>query len=155
MTGIVLRPAVPGDAEFLISVARRLGEVPIPSWRTPHEVAVADLDQMLAAVGRGDDDSLVLLAESNIGNPLGCLFVSPETDFFTGAPGGHVEVVAVAAEAEGRGVARRLMEAGEAWARERGYHFLTLNVFVANERARSVYEALGYSPETVRYRKSL
>lgn len=110
---------------------------------------------MLKALGRAEGDSLILVAESGPGNPLGCLFVTPETDFFTGAQGGHIEVVAVAAEAEGRGIARRLMEAGETWARERGFRFLTLNVFVANERARSVYEGLGYSQEIVRYRKAL
>lgn len=152
---VTLRPALPGDAPFLTAVTRRLGDFPVPAWRTAGEIAAADLRQMLPRLANPADDTLLLVAEQSPTEQLGCLFVTSEPDFFTGRPGAHIEVVAVTAEAEGRGVARRLLEAGEKWARERGYGHVTLNVFVANERARSVYEYLGYSAETVRYRKAL
>jgi len=109
---------------------------------------------MLPAIARGDQRTVVLVAE-RAGTPLGCLFVATEEDFFTGRPGAHVEVVAVAREAEGQGLARVLLHAAETWARERGYNYMTLNVFVANQHARAVYEHLGYQAEIVRYRKSL
>lgn len=97
---------------------------------------------------------MMLVAES-AGQAAGCLFVTTEEDFFTGRPGAHVEVVAITTEAEGQGLARQLLEAAENWARGRGYDHVTLNVFVANDRARAVYEHLGYHAETVRYRKTL
>lgn len=149
-----LRPAVPSDAAFITSVVQRLGQVPIPSWRTPEEVAAADLRHMLPALDDQDASSLILIAE-NAGEPLGCLFVTREDDFFSGRHGAHVEVVAVKAEAEGQGLARLLLDAAERWAREIGCDHMTLNVFIGNARARSVYEALGYGAETVRYRKPL
>jgi GNAT superfamily N-acetyltransferase len=126
----------------------------MPAWRTPEEVAAADLRQMLPAVQNGDQRTIVLVAERS-GTPLGCVFVATEDDFFTRRPGAHVEVVAVARDAEGQGLARVLLDAAETWARERGYDHMTLNVFVANQHARAVYEHLGYQAEIVRYRKSL
>jgi ribosomal protein S18 acetylase RimI-like enzyme len=155
MTGIVLRAAVPGDAPFLTSVTERLGSFPVPPWRTAAEIAAADLRQMIPALHQSGDEWLMLVAERSPSEPLGCLFVTTEQDFFTGRPGAHIEVVAVVPQAEGQGLARRLLEEGEAWARSRGYDHVTLNVFVANTRARAVYEHLGYAAETVRYRKSL
>jgi len=151
---VLLRPATPADEAFLTLVTRRLGDVPIPSWRTAEEVAAADLRQMIPAVERADQGTVVLVAE-RAGTPLGCLFVATEDDFFTGRPGAHVEVVAVAREAEGQGLARLLLDAAERWARGRGYDNMTLNVFVANQHARAVYEHLGYQAEIIRYRKTL
>jgi GNAT superfamily N-acetyltransferase len=152
---VVLRPAQAGDTSFLASATRRLGEVPIPPWRTPEEVAAADLRQMLEALAHPREDAVILIAEQDRDHPVGCLFVTTEADFFTGEPGAHIEVVAVSAGAEGRGLAQLLMEAGEAWARSRGMTHATLNVFVGNARARSVYERLGYQAETLKYRKTL
>ena len=78
-----------------------------------------------------------------------------QTDYFTGRPHAHVAVLAVADHAQGQGVGRALLDAAETWARRRGDSFITLNVFVQNERARAVYERLGYGPETLRYVKPL
>jgi GNAT superfamily N-acetyltransferase len=150
-----LRPAGPDDAPFLVSVTRRLGDFPVPAWRTAAEIAAADLRQMIPALDQRAEDSLLLIAERSPAESLGCLFVTTEIDFFTGLPAAHIEVVAVTAAAEGRGIARMLLAAGEDWARKRGYGHVTLNVFVTNSRARAVYETLGYRPETIRYRKSL
>jgi GNAT superfamily N-acetyltransferase len=52
-------------------------------------------------------------------------------------------------------VGRVLLEAAEDWARERRLPWLTLNVFEGNERARKLYERLGYAAETLRYVKPL
>jgi GNAT superfamily N-acetyltransferase len=58
-------------------------------------------------------------------------------------------------EAEGRGAGGALIRAAEAWARERGYRTLTLNVFSGNSHAREVYEHLGFEPDTIKYIKAL
>jgi ribosomal protein S18 acetylase RimI-like enzyme len=152
---VTLRPAVAADLPWLTSVAGRLGAVPLPPWRTASEVASADLRQIIATLDHPTDSSLLLIAERSAGEPLGCLFVTLENDFFTGRLGAHIEVVAVTAEAEGQGVARRLLQAAEPWARDQGCDHVTLNVFVGNARARAVYESLGFTPETVRYYKAV
>ena len=155
MTATKLRAAVPADAPFLTSVTLRLGGVPLPPWRTAAEVAAADLRQMLAALHDPHARFLLLIAETTHNDPLGCVFATIEGDFFTGRPGAHVEVLAVRAEAEGKGVARLLLEAAEDWARQQGFDHVTLNVLVGNAHARAVYERIGYGAESVRYRKSL
>jgi len=66
-----------------------------------------------------------------------------------------VEILALSPEAEGRGIARLLIQAVEAWSRELGYTRVTLNVFATNQRALGLYEHLGYRPETVHYLKDL
>jgi GNAT superfamily N-acetyltransferase len=68
---------------------------------------------------------------------------------------GHIGMLVVTEEAQGKGVGGALMRAAEAWAREHGYRRLTLNVFEANRTARAVYEHLGYAAETLRYVKIL
>jgi GNAT superfamily N-acetyltransferase len=61
----------------------------------------------------------------------------------------------VSSSAEGHGAGRALVEAAEEWARFEGLELITLNVFANNQRARSVYERLGYAPETLHYVKPL
>ena len=63
--------------------------------------------------------------------------------------------VVTAAGEEGRGIGRALMAAGEEWSRGRGHRLLTLNVFAANSRARSLYERIGYEPDTSKMVKVL
>jgi ribosomal protein S18 acetylase RimI-like enzyme len=55
-----------------------------------------------------------------------------------------VETVAVRAEARDRGIGTALMEAVEAWARERGFEHLSVSVRTANAGARRLYERRGF-----------
>ena len=87
--------------------------------------------------------------------PAGVAYAETATDYFTGERHGHLAILIVAEGGEGRGVGRALLAAVEAWAAARGYRYVTLNVFAANARARSVYERAGYVPDTVRYAKEL
>lgn len=64
-------------------------------------------------------------------------------------------LVAEEPSAQGRGLGGRLLEATEAWARDRGFRRITLKVFGTNTRARALYEKAGYEPETVHYHKLL
>ena len=81
--------------------------------------------------------------------------LSTTEDYFTHEPVAHVEVLAVDPAARVRGVARALMQAAESWARTQGFARISLNVWVQNERARGLYEHLGYGPETMHYLKNL
>ena len=77
-----------------------------------------------------------------------------DTDFF-GNRHAHISVIATTEAAEGTGVGRALLEHAEAWSRDRGYSLLTLNVFVANDRARRFYERAGMAAEMMKYVKPL
>ncbi|HYZ29672.1 MAG TPA: GNAT family N-acetyltransferase, partial [Thermoleophilaceae bacterium] len=61
----------------------------------------------------------------------------------------HVTGLAVDPRFEGRGIGRALMEALIELARRRGGRRMTLRVFAANERARRLYERLGFEVEGV------
>jgi len=97
---------------------------------------------------------MIRLAENSAGL-LGYLFATTRLDYFTHEPHAHVEILALAPEAEGHGIARALMEEVEQWSRSRGYRRVTLNVFATNSRAKGLYEHLGYEPETIHYLKDL
>ena len=116
---------------------------------TPVDVRVVG-----AAVDRRAPGSKVLVAEDSLGRRLGFVHVTEEDDYYAGACG-HIGDLVVAREARGRGVGTVLLAAAERWARARGYRLITLNVFIDNADARSVYERAGYAPETIRHVKVL
>lgn len=57
----------------------------------------------------------------------------------------------VAAAARGYGIGTAMIRAAEQWAREFGVMRMTLGVFAGNDRARSLYGALGYVEEGVEH----
>lgn len=63
---------------------------------------------------------------------------------------GQIINVAVHPDARRRGVGRRLMEAAEAYAKERGIVFLSLEVRESNIAARSLYSSLGWEEQGIR-----
>ena len=62
---------------------------------------------------------------------------------------GWVYYLAVAEDARGRGLARRLMAACEAWVRERGIAKIQLMVRADNREVAAFYEHLGYERSDV------
>ena len=64
----------------------------------------------------------------------------------------HVNTVGVRADYEGRGLGRALLEHALARAVELGARRATLEVAVSNERARALYQRLGFAPVGVRRR---
>ena len=153
--GIRLRVADPEDRPFLLKLSERLGDFPVPPWRTRSEIGAADHAILLDALRHSTPESTIRVAETQEGQPLGYVFVTTREDYFTHQPHAHVEILALAPEAEGGGIARVLMQAAEDWSREQGYSRVTLNVFATNQRALGLYEHLGYRPETVHYLKDL
>lgn len=57
--------------------------------------------------------------------------------------------LSVGSPSRGIGVGRALLTGVETWAREHGVERLELGVFASNERARRLYERLGYEVEGV------
>ena len=151
-----IRSARHDDEAFLLSLLPRLADFPLPDWRTADEIARGDRPILLEALHGRIEHAAILVAElSPGGERAGYVLATTKHDYFTRAAHAHVEVIAVTPEAEGRGVARALMDAIEEWARRRGYSHVTLNVFGRNARAKALYDSLGYEVETVHYRKAL
>ena len=63
---------------------------------------------------------------------------------------GQIINVAVRPEAKRRGIGRALMEQAEAYAKERGIVFLSLEVRESNIAARSLYSSLGWEERGIR-----
>ena len=155
-TTVAIRPARRDDEAFLLSLLPRLADFPLPPWRRAEDIARGDRQILLDALAGTLLHSAILVAEWRPGGTrAGYVFATTRHDYFTRAAHAHVEVLAVEPDAERRGVARALMDAIEEWARRRGYGCVTLNVFDRNARARALYDALGYEPETIRFRKAL
>jgi len=152
---VTVRPARPADESTVLGMLEMLADFPVPHWRTARQIADADLHILVQALHHPGSESIVLVAEEPPESVAGFVFTSTRQDYFTGRPHAHVEVLTVLETARGQGVARALLGAAEDWARGRGYSHVTLNVFADNTRARTVYERLGYLPETVHYFKAL
>jgi GNAT superfamily N-acetyltransferase len=150
-----IRPARPNDRAFVISAVPRLVSFDPPPWRLGADIVKAETRAIEAFFTVPAAGSALFVAEGEDGAPLGFVYLERQEDYFTHDPHGHISMVVVSAEAQGRGVGGELMRAAEAWARSQGYSKLTLTVFDANRTARAVYEHLGYAPETLRYVKVL
>ena len=149
-----IRPVVPDDRGFVMAAAHRLASFGPPAWRPSEDIVNGEARTLEAFFAAPPDGSALLIAESE-GKSLGFVYLERLQDYFTLEHHGHVGMLVVAEEAEGKGVGGALMRVAEAWAREHGYRRLTLNVFEANQAARAMYEHLGYAPETLRYVKIL
>lgn len=160
MQQVCIRPATASDGDFILSLAPRLAMVSTLAWRDPERLyrfAEQGVQEAATAVVDAAEDptEAVFIATKDDGTPLGVIHLKGDISVLTDEPQGYVSVLVVTAGAEGRGVGRTLMAAGEAWARERGYHHLALDVFATNRHARTFYERLGYAEETLKMVKSL
>jgi len=150
---IVIRAATASDRAFLDSLDERLiGEAAVPG------IDRARIEAFQSAFTRAALDSTepgacTLLAEDGNGRPLGYIHLEPTEDGLAREAAGYVSVIAVTAEAEGRGVAKRLLDAAEDWARAAGYRCLLLDVFASNATARRFYERRGFSEDSLRLRR--
>ena len=152
---IDIRPATIDDAAWILPLSARLHDFGPPTWRPREEMDAAVAAAIEAALRAPEDGQVVLVAQGESGEPLGFVHVHSAVDYFTHETHSHVSDLAITREAEGRGVGGALMNAAESWAIARGHRLLTLNVFDANQRARRLYDRLGYSPDTTKLVKVL
>jgi ribosomal protein S18 acetylase RimI-like enzyme len=149
---VAVRPARPDDLAFVLGLAARFAETR-PAWRTEREVTEGTKAELRRAFEAPAPGSAVFVAEDAAGAPLGFAYGVLHDDFFTGEAHGHVSEIAVARD--GSGAAAPLVAAVEAHFRGLGVRFTTLNVNLANERARRLYERLGYGPQFTQFVKVL
>jgi GNAT superfamily N-acetyltransferase len=154
MTTITLRPAVADDRTFIDSLSSCLSGVPGPAW---HDTAAMEgfQDRHMVASFDPVEGAATLIACAEDGRRLGYVHLRPGKDGVTDEPCGYIALLATTPEAEGTGVATRLMSAAEDWARSRGYRLLSLDVFADNRRAVEFYERRGFRSETFRMVKPL
>ncbi|MBA3338624.1 MAG: GNAT family N-acetyltransferase [Geodermatophilaceae bacterium] len=152
---ITLRPAVPSDRDALLALVPRLRSFGDPPLRSSDALDETERETLTRALDTPEADALVIVAELARGELGGVAYAQTVTDYFTRERHGHLGIIAVAAEGEGRGIGRALLVAVEQWATDLGYRFISLNVFAANARARAVYERAGYALDTLRYYKEL
>jgi len=151
---IRVRPARAADRAFVLGTAARLADFGPPGWRTPDEIVDGEARTLRDFFESPDDGSALLIAETGE-RRVGFALVEELRDYFSLERHGHVGILAVAADAEGRGVGGALLKAAESWARDRGFRTLTLNVFSGNRHARDVYEHMGFKEDTVKYVKQI
>ena len=159
--GPAIRGAVAADRDFVLGLADRLVSFEVPAFRSKAELADGDRRALAAWFDRlqGDSraearsaeaDEALFIAEHD-GRSAGCAYLVTLVDYFNERPHAHLSVLAVTAEAEGKGVGSALLDQSEAWARKCGSDRLTLSALVTNSRARTLYERRGFSGEYIRY----
>ncbi|PRH85067.1 ribosomal-protein-alanine acetyltransferase [Labrys okinawensis] len=143
------------DLSFMLGLGRRLAAVIETGLHEPAEIQA--FQDAFSAVNLRNPaaGSLSLIAEDSVGIGHGFLHALPGADGITGRTIGYVALLAVTEEAEGTGVAKRLLASAEDWAREQGYAALSLDVFASNHRGRLFYERNGFATETLRLVKKL
>lgn len=100
-------------------------------------------------------EAFLFIAEDKSGVSLGFIHLTTAADYYTGRETAHIADIVVAPDAGGCGVGSFLIAHAEDWARARGFEMLTLNVFIANRRARHVYRRVGFNEEWIRCIKRL
>jgi GNAT superfamily N-acetyltransferase len=150
---IDIRPYSPADCEFLASVAHRMCPRDTVSPRDPDL-----LEQFFASLAEGgllsEPGSVAFVAMVD-GMPAGIVALHPDKDYFTGHARAYVDILVVAAKAEGKGVGRALMRLVEDWARAHDCLEVVLDVFAGNAGAIAFYERTGYRPDHIRMAKPL
>ena len=149
-----LRFAVSDDLDAMVALLPELASFEIPPTREPEQLWHGDRDMIedWAQGNRPECFAIVATANDAIG---GYAFVSMREELLSHAPSAHLEVLVVGPDARRAGLGERLSEAVQDEARKRGAGSMTLHVFGRNERARALYQKLGYDEELIRAIKHL
>ena len=150
-----IRPATAEDRPFIDGLSSRLSGVPGPVWHDLKGMEGFQDRYMAATFDAVEAGAQTLVACTPDGRRLGYIHMRPGKDGVTEEPCGYVSLLAIEKDAEGHGLAHRLMQAAEDWARGRGYRLLSLDVFADNRRAVDFYERRGFRSETLRMVKPL
>lgn len=121
-----IRLATKDDLEFLLGLVSRLSEFGLPPSRDAKAIAAFTYDLLTRTLNENSPTSVILIAEENQ-KRLGFIQLEEEKEFFSSEAHGYIANLAIAKEAEGKGVGKALMQAAEAWSKERDYRYLSLN----------------------------
>lgn len=150
-----IRTATPADLNEMLALFPRLAAFRLPPKRNPKDLWQGDAD-LLTRWSRGDAPQCIVHVAVDRHNAIcGVAMTQLREEILSHEPSAHLEVVVVDDRAEGNGIGPALVAAAESGARQRGALSLTLHVFATNERARRLYERLGFDGELIRYIKHL
>ena len=149
-----IRPFRPDDRNFILSLVPRLTEFGDVPGRDRVAMNARDGEVLEHAMDWPTSDTELFVADDE-GQPVGFIHLTTADDYYTNSTTAHIADIIVSPEGEGRGIGRALIEYGEQWARDRGFGMLTLNVFMANHKARQLYVRLGFQEEWIRCIKRL
>ena len=151
----LIRAATPADGDAMMALMPRLAAFEIPESRTPEHLWRDDAELLREWIDGGTNGCFVHVAEGEKGDILGFTMVRLRPELLSHEPSSHLETIAVAEGAEGRGIGQALLNTAEDAARKRGAQTITLHVFSTNARARRFYERAGYDGELIRYIKPI
>ena len=144
-----IRATTPDDAgriaDIYVAMARHHAALDASEYRVPEHAAV--VTRFRTELEAAEDIDLHLVAEVD-GVVVGQLdaFMRPQPSQGSMRMPRRAALIGVAVDDgwRGRGIGTALMHAAEAWARDRGFDTLELDVADANGDARRLYERLGY-----------
>lgn len=139
----------------MLALMPRLAEFDLPQDRVAEELYSDDAILMRRWLAGETDDCLVQVAVDSTDKVQGFTLTRLRPDALSHEPSAHLEAIAVAAAAEGRGAGQALLAAAEKNAAKHGAQSLTLHVISTNKRAIAFYERAGYFGEMRRYIKRL
>jgi GNAT superfamily N-acetyltransferase len=138
-----IRRASAGDAA---QIAPLLAELGYPA--TPEEVA-----RRLGALEGPENVILVTIGDD--GGILGVIGLHSFPTLHAAAPVCYITALVVAAAARGRGIGRRMLEAADAWARERGCSRIVVTSAERRVDAHAFYERSGFERTGRRFVRTL
>ena len=145
-----IREGTAADLPAIYEIIKRLAEFELPAKRTPDMFWSEDAALFAQWAAGAAEQIFVHVAQSDTGEIWGVAMASMGEEFFDHSPSTHLEVVAVATQADGRGVGKALLANVETEAKKRGAGSLSLHVVGNNHRARHVYKKLGFNEELIR-----
>jgi len=160
MAHFITREAVAADVASIVALLPRLADYTLPPNRTSEMFWSSDAKLVKRWADGGEPDVFIRVAvdaESSDADQavVGVAIVTIKPDHFSGEPNGHLEVLCVAPAADGSGTGKKLLAEAEVEAKARGAQTMSLHVLGNNQRARHVYESVGYDEEMIRAIKFL
>jgi ribosomal protein S18 acetylase RimI-like enzyme len=149
-----IREAIAADGEAMLALMPRLADFDVPASRNPQHL-YGDDAKLLQRWLDGKEECLVQVAEDDEQQIIGFTLVRLRPELLSSEPSAHLEAITVSESAEGKGIARALLNAAEQGAKDSGALTMTLHVFASNTRARAFYDRSGYDGELIRYIKEI
>jgi N-acetylglutamate synthase-like GNAT family acetyltransferase len=137
-----VRDARPGDAARLVELIRYLG----------HEIDEPAVRRNLALLRKAGESPLVATLGKEVVGLCGLhRTLTPHRD----APLGRITILVVAAEAQGQGIGRVLLDAAEAWMRGIGCKMVEVTSNDRRAEAHAFYRHMGFERTSIRFAKTL
>lgn len=145
-----IRTATSNDLETMLTILPELADFEIPAKREAKDLWMGDADLLRATLAGNATQSFADVAVDADDNILGLVLITMRDELMSHAPSAHLEAIVVAPSARGKGLGGALLQHSELSCRQRGAESLSLHVFSANHRARSLYASNGFDSELIR-----